>query len=75
MYPTRLGLVETGIGYTETVPIVRTSKEKFHTAVRKYNDLLMQSDYQAAAVDTWVVYISFLSSQLFSSCITKRTLL
>ena len=53
MYPTRLGLVETGVGYTETVHIVRRGKEKFCTAVRKYNDLFMQSGYQAAAMDTW----------------------
>ena len=53
MYPTRLGLVETGVGYTETVHKVRRRKEKFCTAIRKYNDLFMQSGYQAAAVDTW----------------------
>ena len=52
MYPTRLGLVETGVDYTETFCIVRRGQEKFHTAVRKYHDLFMQSDYQAAAVDT-----------------------
>ena len=53
MYPTWLGLVETGVGYTETVCIVRKGKEKFRTAVRKYNDLFKQSGYQTAAVDTW----------------------
>ena len=53
MYPTRLGLVETGFGYTETVCIVRRCQEKFCTAFRKYHDLLMQSGYQAAAMDTW----------------------
>ena len=54
MYPTRLGLVETSVGYTETVCIVWRGKEKFCTANRKYNDLFMQSGYQAAAMDTWV---------------------
>ena len=53
MYPTQLGLVETGVGYTETVCIVRRGKERHHTAVRKYNDLFKQSGYQAAGVDTW----------------------
>ena len=53
MYPTRLGLVETGVGYTETGGIVRRGKEKFCIAIRKCNDLFMQSGYQAAAVDTW----------------------
>ena len=53
MYPTRLGLVETGVGYTETVHVVRRGQEKFCTAVRKYHDLFMQSGYQVAAVDTW----------------------
>ena len=53
MYPTRLGLVETGIGYTETVHVVRRGKEKFCTAIRKLNDLFMQSAYQAAAMYTW----------------------
>ena len=52
MYPTRLRLVETGVGYTETAHVVRRGKEKFHTAIRKYNDLFMQSGYQAAALDT-----------------------
>ena len=52
MYPTQLGLVETGIGYTETMHIVRRGKEKHHTAIRKYSDLFKQSGYQAAAVDT-----------------------
>ena len=33
--------------------MVRRSKEKFCTAVRKYPDLFMWSGYQAAAVDTW----------------------
>ena len=62
MYPTRFGLVETGVGYTETVHIVRRGQEKFGTCIRKHHDLFMQSGYQAAAVDTGVVYISFLSS-------------
>ena len=53
MYPTRLGLVETGVGKTETVRIVRRGQEKFCTAVRKYHDLSMQSGYQAVAMDTW----------------------
>ena len=53
MYPTRLGLVETGVGYTETVCIVRKGKEKYHTAVRKSIDLFKQSGYQAATVDTF----------------------
>ena len=53
MYPTRLGLVETGVGYTETVHIVRRGQEKLHTAIRKYHDLFMQSGYQAVAMDTW----------------------
>ena len=53
MYPTRLGLVETGVGYTETVCIVRRGKEKFCTAIRKYSNLFMESGYQAAAMDTW----------------------
>ena len=53
MYPTRLGLVETSVGYTETVHVVRRGQEKFCTAVRKYHDLFMQSGYQAAAMDTW----------------------
>ena len=53
MYPTRFGLVETGVGYTETVSIVRRGQEKFCTAIRKYHDLFMQSGYQAAAMDTW----------------------
>ena len=53
MYPTWLGLVETGVGYTETVCIVRRGKEKHRTAVRKYNDLFKQSGYQAATMDTW----------------------
>ena len=52
MYPTRLGLVETGIGYTETVNIVWRGQEKFCIAIRKYHDLFMQSGYQVAAVDT-----------------------
>ena len=53
MYPTRLGLVETGVGYTETACIVRRDWENFCTAIKKYHDLFMQSGYQAAAVDTW----------------------
>ena len=48
-----IGLVETGVGYKETVHIVRRGKEKHLTAIRKYNDLFKQSGYQAAAVDTW----------------------
>ena len=52
MYPTRLGLVETGVGYTETVRIVRRGQEKFRTVVRGYHNLFMQSGYQAVAVDT-----------------------
>ena len=39
MYPTWLGLVETGVGYTETICIVRRGKEKHLTAIRKYNHL------------------------------------
>ena len=53
MYPTKLGLVETGIGYTETMCIIRRGKERHHTAVRKYSDLFKHSGYQAATVDTW----------------------
>ena len=53
MYPTRLGLVETGVGYTETICIVRRCQEKFHTAVRKYHSLFMHSGYHAATMDTW----------------------
>ena len=53
MYHTWCGLVETGIGYTETVCIVRRGKQKLCTGVRKYNDLFKQSGYQAATVDTW----------------------
>ena len=49
----KVGMVETDVGYIETVCVVRRTKEKFCTAVRKYNDLFMQSGYQAAAVDTW----------------------
>ena len=52
MYPTQLGLVETGVGYTETMHIVRRGKARHHTAIRKYNDLSKQSDYLAATVDT-----------------------
>ena len=53
MYPTQLGLAETGVGYTETICIVRRGKEKNPTAVRKYNNLFKQFGYQAATVDTW----------------------
>ena len=53
MYPTWLGLVETGVDYTETVCIVRRGKEKHLINVRKYNDLFKQSGYLAAIVDTW----------------------
>ena len=53
MYPTWLGLVETGVGYMETMYIIRRGKARHCTAVRKYNDLFKQSGYQAAAVDTW----------------------
>ena len=52
MYPTWLGLVETGVVYTETVCKVSRGKEKHLTTVRKYNDLFKQSGYQAAIVDT-----------------------
>ena len=74
MYPTRLGLVETGVGYTETVHIVRRGKEKFCTAVRKYNDLFMQSGYQAAAVDTWGgLHFLPLTMTVFLSCHKKNS--
>ena len=53
MYPIWLGLVETGVDYTETVCIVSKGKEKYRTTVRKYNDLFKQSGYQAVAVNTW----------------------
>ena len=53
MYPTQLGLVETGVGYTETMCIIRRGKARHCTAVRKYSDFFKQSGYQAATVDTW----------------------
>ena len=53
MYPIRLGLVETGVGYTETMHVVRKEKARHHTTIRKYKDLFKHSGYQAAAVDTW----------------------
>ena len=53
MYSTRLGLVEIGAAYTETVHIVRRGQEKFRTVVRRYHNLFIQSGYQAAAIDTW----------------------
>ena len=74
MYPTRLALVETGVGYTETVHIVRRGKDKFCTAIRKYNDLFMQSGYQAAAVDTWggLHFLPFITT-VFLSCHEKNS--
>ena len=39
MYPTHLGLVETGIGYTESIWVVKGDKEKYRTAIRRYHDL------------------------------------
>ena len=33
--------------------MIRRGQEKFHTALRMYPNLFMQSGYQAAAVDTW----------------------
>ena len=78
MYPTQLGLVETGVGYTETVCIVRRGKEKCCTAIRKYNDLFKQSGYQAAAVDTWdglhflpLITLVFLSPHKKSSFVNQ----
>ena len=53
MYPTWLGFIETGVGYTETMHIIRGGKERHHKAIRKYSDLFKQSGYQTAAVDTW----------------------
>ena len=53
MYPTWLGLVETGVGYMETMCVMRRGKARHHTAIRKYHDMFKQSGYQAAAVDTW----------------------
>ena len=52
MYPTQLGLVETGVGYMGTMHIMRRGKARHRTAIRNYNDLFKQSGYQAAAVDT-----------------------
>ena len=53
MYPTRLGLVETGVSYTETMHMVRRGKPRHHTVIRKYNELFKHSGYQATTVDTW----------------------
>ena len=53
MHPTHLGLVETGIGYTESVRVVKDDKKKYCTAVRRYHDLFLQPGFQTAAVDTW----------------------
>ena len=61
MYPPWLGLVETGVGYTETMHIIRRGKERHCTAIRKYSDLFKQSGYQAATVDNWVACTSSLS--------------
>ena len=71
MFSTWLGLVETGVGYTETICIVRIGKERHCTAVRKYNDLFKQSGYQAATVDTWGG-LHFLSSSLSFFLIIRR---
>ena len=74
MYSTRLRLVETGVGYTETVCLVRRDQEKFCTAVRKYHDLFMQSGYQAAAVDTWSgLHFLPLIMAVFLSCHEKNS--
>ena len=53
MHPTHLGLVETGIGYTEPIWVVKGNKEKYHTAIRRYHDSFLQPGFQTAAVDTW----------------------
>ena len=53
MHPTHLGLVETGIGYTESIWVVKGDKEKYCTAIRKYHNLFLQPDFRTAAVDTW----------------------
>ena len=74
MYPTWFGLVETGIGYTETVHIVRRRKEKHHTAIRKYDDLFKQTGYQAVAVDTWSgLHFLPLITSVFLSCHKKSS--
>ena len=53
MYPSRLGLVDTGGGYTEKVHKVRRGVTKFYTVIRMYNNLFGQTSYQAAAVEIW----------------------
>ena len=53
MHPTHLGLVETDIGNTESIQVVKGNKEKYCTAVRRYHDLFLQPGFQTAAVDTW----------------------
>ena len=74
MYPTQLSLVETGVGYTETVHIVRRGKEKHRTAVRNYNDLFKQSGYQAATVDIWGgLHFLPLITCVFLSCCQKSS--
>ena len=35
MYPTQLRLVETGVGYTETMCVIRREKARHYTTVRK----------------------------------------
>ena len=69
MYPSQLGWVETGVGYTETVCIVRKGKEKHCTVTRKYNDLFGQGGYQAVTVETWgsLHFLPLITSVFLSS--------
>ena len=53
MHPTHLGLIETGISFTESIWVVKSDKEKYHTAIRRYHDLFLQPGFQTAVVDTW----------------------
>ena len=53
MHPTCLGLVETGIGYTESIWVVKSDKEKYCTAIRRYHELFLQPGFRTAAMDTW----------------------
>ena len=74
MYPTWLGLVEAGVGYIETMHIMRRGKVRHCTAIRKYNDLFKQSGHQAAAVDTWGgLHFLPLITSIFLSCHEKSS--
>ena len=53
MYPICLGLVDTRIGYIETIHQVKKGKEKFQTVTRGYDDLFGLTGFQPAAVETW----------------------